>query len=366
MIVCGQCGERNEDGAQFCGACGEFLEWAGQPNDRVPETSPPTTAPVATIPTTTTIAPPPPTTLPPPPHPTTLPPPSTTTVPPPTTPVGDPNAPRLVRPDEQVRRPRVPVTPPEQRRLPMPGEKICGNCGAGNEPTRRFCNVCGHSLADAPVAAKLPWWRRFLRRIFGRKVYNAGERRDVRQPVRWQRPTFILTLLALLIIAFAVPPGRTLLAQAITAVQDRFGKRVPVVPVAGRATSSTVGHGATLAFDGANNTYWAPAGNPLGEGLTFDLPEPVRLLNVIITGGVSTDKTAFLAQGRPAKVDATVTDRAGKKSTTTFTMQDAPGGQRFSVAMSNAVQLTLIIRSDYGVPPGHLVAIAEVELFARG
>jgi hypothetical protein len=204
--------------------------------------------------------------------------------------------------------------------------------------------------------------------VFRRRVYHAGERRDVRQPIRWQRPTLILTVLALLIVGLAVPPGRTLLGQAITAIQDRFGKRVPVVPVAGRATSSAAGHGPAMAFDGASNTYWAPAGgrSPLGQGIVLDLPQPVRLLNVIITAGVSPDKTAFLAQGRPAKVDVTITDRAGKTHTSTLTLQDEPGGQRFSVAVSNAVQVTLIIRSDYGVPPGQVVAIAEVELFARG
>jgi hypothetical protein len=365
MIVCGQCGERNEDGAQFCGACGEFLEWAGQPADRVHATTPPTAGPVATTPTgPVTTAPPPP---PPPPFPPAPEPP--TSVLPAPAPAGDPNAPGLHRPDEQVQRPRTPVNLPEQRRLPRPGEKICGYCGAGNEASRRFCNTCGHPMADAPVAEKLPWWRRFLRRVrrvFRRRVYNAGERRDVKQPIRWQRPTFILTLLALLIVALAVPPGRTLVSQAITAVQDRFGKRVEVIPVAGRATSAAAGHGAAMAFDGANNTYWAPAGNPLGAGITFDLSKPVRLLNIIITGGVSPDKPAFEAQGRPAEVDATITDKAGKKTTSTLTLQDQPGGQRFSVAVSNAVQLTLIIRSDYGVPPGTQVGIAEVELFARG
>jgi hypothetical protein len=281
-------------------------------------------------------------------------------------PVGDPDSPRLVRPDEEVRRPRVPTPLPEQRRPPQPGEKICGNCGAGNDPARRFCNLCGHSLADAPVAEKLPWWRRFFRRVFRRKVYTAGERRDVRQPIRWQRPTFILTLLALLIVALLVPPGRTLLHQAISMVQDRIGKHVPVVPVAARAASSASGTDPRRVFDGATNTYWAPAGTPLGAGVELELPGAVRLLDIIVTPGVSPDKQAFLAQGRPAKLDAVVTNKDGKAATTTLNLEDKPGPQHFSVAYDNAVTVALIIRSDYGVPPGHLVAIAEVELFARG
>jgi hypothetical protein len=188
----------------------------------------------------------------------------------------------------------------------------------------------------------------------------------VRQPIRWQRPTFILTLLALLIVALLVPPGRTLLHQAISMVQDRIGKHVPVVPVAARAASSASGTDPRRVFDGATNTYWAPAGTPLGAGVELELPGAVRLLDIIVTPGVSPDKQAFLAQGRPAKLDAVVTNKDGKAATTTLNLEDKPGPQHFSVAYDNAVTVALIIRSDYGVPPGHLVAIAEVELFARG
>lgn len=495
MIVCGNCGERNEDGAQFCGNCGEYLEWSGQPADRVPAATPPMTAqdqaaaaappngmppngmpPTAMVPTPMpsngmpppTMRPPnvppggmppqgrppqgvPPQGMPPqgfppqgfppqgtpprgaPPHgmppqgmpPQGMPPQGVPPqgmppqgmppqgrppqgmppgIPRGSAPVGmpmgappisgppisgppisgppisgppisgapvsggDPGTPRLRRPDEEVRRQRAPINLPEERPLPLPGQKICGYCGAGNDPSRRFCNTCGHSLADAPVAKKLPWWRRFLRWITGRRVYHAGERRDVRQPIRWQRPTLILTVLALLIVAVAVPPGRHLVSQGVSSLEDRFSKRTPVVPVAGRATSSASGHGPAMAFDGASNTFWAPAGNvdPLGQSLTLDLPQPVRLLNIIITAGVSPDRTTFLTQGRPANMDVVVTDRTGKAHQQAITLQDEPGGQRFSVTVSDAVQVTLVIRSDYGVPPGQLVAIAEVELFSRG
>jgi hypothetical protein len=30
MITCGKCGHQNAEGTQFCGGCGEFLEWTGQ------------------------------------------------------------------------------------------------------------------------------------------------------------------------------------------------------------------------------------------------------------------------------------------------------------------------------------------------
>lgn len=30
MIVCTECGNQNEDGAEFCGSCGAFLDWTGE------------------------------------------------------------------------------------------------------------------------------------------------------------------------------------------------------------------------------------------------------------------------------------------------------------------------------------------------
>ncbi len=30
MIVCRECGERQDDGTVFCGRCGVFLEWEGE------------------------------------------------------------------------------------------------------------------------------------------------------------------------------------------------------------------------------------------------------------------------------------------------------------------------------------------------
>ncbi|MGH2720270.1 MAG: zinc-ribbon domain-containing protein, partial [Actinomycetota bacterium] len=29
MTVCTQCGYRNGEGDEFCGSCGEFLDWSG-------------------------------------------------------------------------------------------------------------------------------------------------------------------------------------------------------------------------------------------------------------------------------------------------------------------------------------------------
>ena len=67
-------------------------------------------------------------------------------------PVGQPQQPAAPAPKAR----RRPVAPPE----PLdPGDLICGNCGMGNRPTRKFCRRCGTDLAEAEVA-RVPWWRR--------------------------------------------------------------------------------------------------------------------------------------------------------------------------------------------------------------
>jgi hypothetical protein len=42
MVICTKCGQTNDRGDAFCGRCGAFLEWTGQPAG-APETPPPVT-----------------------------------------------------------------------------------------------------------------------------------------------------------------------------------------------------------------------------------------------------------------------------------------------------------------------------------
>jgi len=51
-------------------------------------------------------------------------------------------------------------TLPPSRKL-RPGDKICGDCGEGNNANRRFCSRCGASLDEAAVV-RTKWWRKLL------------------------------------------------------------------------------------------------------------------------------------------------------------------------------------------------------------
>ena len=107
MIVCKVCGATNEQGATFCGTCGSFLEWSGEP-----------VAPDGTTPD-----------------------PGTTGGPPPG-PQGPGGGAHPIIDPAPVPTPPIPETVPA-------GFVVCPNCGQANEPTRVYCSRCATELAAA-------------------------------------------------------------------------------------------------------------------------------------------------------------------------------------------------------------------------
>lgn len=269
MTVCAQCGERNAAGAEFCGACGTYLEWEPRP---VPGGGPPEQ--VGHIERT---AVPPRVGVP---HPTG--PPGSTG--PPGAGVGragqsgagQPRAahprevqPREVQPregrpsevrpgeiqsggdrpgeahpgevhpavagrqpgthdpgthDPDTRQPgprqpvavqpaerAAPTTPrprPTERRQPRPGDLICGQCGEANAPVRKFCSRCGSSLVEAEAVAE-KWWRRLLPRSEPDKAGTRRRRVDLRRgAARVLRWSFLVALLGALGLYGLVPAVR--------------------------------------------------------------------------------------------------------------------------------------------------------------
>jgi hypothetical protein len=307
VIQCGQCGTRNEDGTSFCGGCGEFLEWTG----------------TAVAPTTAVVT-----------------------------------TPEVMQPGEE----RRPVPTPAVEREPVPGELPCPRCAAGNAPGRRFCRACGTELVAAAAPARVSWWRRLLARL--RPTYDAGTRRKVREP-RSRRRGLLLTavVLAAVVVLVALVPARPLLDRVAANVRDRFASRVPATPVAERASSSAPNTAPARVADGATNRFWAPAGRATGAWVEVDFAQPVRLLEVIVTPGVSTDKQQFLTQGRPRELSVTVN---GKPAGNPLALRDEPGGQHFTVKVDGAKRVRFTIVSTFGIPPGHLCALGELEFFVRG
>jgi hypothetical protein len=122
QVVCRRCGFANVPGDQFCGSCGAFLEWEGEPvAEHVPAPGPgvdpaapvgtqgPATAEPVRTPGPVTAAP---------------------------APASAAAAPGVVDPPSAVG--------------PDPGLVRCPACGIANQVTRTFCQSCGATLVQAP------------------------------------------------------------------------------------------------------------------------------------------------------------------------------------------------------------------------
>ncbi|MFC7547756.1 hypothetical protein [Plantactinospora sp. GCM10030261] len=348
--VCGECGQRSPAGVQFCGTCGAFLEWAqedpggGEPAPPVDAVAPPDLAAAPPAPSDPVLGESPPD--------------------PAAGPVGRPAGGAAVRrPDEAPR--HRPVALPETPAPLAAGERPCSGCGTGNDPARRFCRSCGAPLTGTVVERRPPWWRRLLAALGGRRVYRAGYRRPVTEPARWWRPVLLMAVLLALVLLGA-GPGWGMVGRLVDTVRDRTADRVAVTPAAARASSAAPRAGAEQVFDGVSNRYWAPADSAEGAWVEVDFDRPVRLLNIIVTSGVSTDQRQFLTQDRPRELEVAATTGSGEVVRTTLTLSDAPGAQPFAVTVGDALRVRFVIRSVYDSRQGHLCGLAELEFRARG
>ena len=324
MVVCAKCGNRNLDEAEFCGQCGRYLKWGDdEPAEQVPETAGAQA--------------------------------------------------EAVQPAEQAV--AVKEAPPEPRVL-QPGDLICGQCGMGNAPTRRFCGRCGKSLEESAVVA-LPWWRR----IFGRKPRElaAGSRpgkdgvrrrtgragaakRRVGKIVR--RTIAVVVALAAVLYGLYVPFRTVVNNTAVGLWNQATGifetKYVPVHPVKVTSNVAEPGHDAKLVSDNAINTYWAAPVNGAEPALVFTFDHPVDLRRAFVRSGIG-DK--FQAAHRPAQLHLVFS--TGK--TFDVPLTDSPDAQQIDIENSaGATSVELHVVALHRSLSGTDVAISEIELFEAG
>ena len=398
MTVCKKCGHKNPAGDEFCANCGAFLEYYGE---KVPEEKPAAVVGAATAP-----APPPkgivervkeavvgeqpprpaptPEAPPPPPSPpvgegrgggTQTTPTAPAPPPPETTPLPKPEQPVSVRPDEVAPpRPTTPRPTTAERPRPQPGELICGECGWGNDPARKFCRHCGNSLHDA-VRVRIPWYRRLLPR---RRPLAAGERpAGLRRRLDTEhhggfairmfkavRNLVIVVLIALAALYAAVPPVRDAVNARVQPVVTDLRKQIiphdaPVHAVGASATGELPGHGASLAVDSFANTYWAAdVSGGKQPVLTVLFDRPVDLYDYLFLSGAPDN---FQAQGRPRDLHIAFSD--GR--TWDLTLKDQPDKQQYSFTAKKVDRIEIQIRSVYPSATGSGVAIRDIEFFTR-
>ncbi len=252
------------------------------------------------------------------------------------------------------------------------GDRICGQCGTGNPPVRKFCGRCGESLAEAEIVAT-PWWRRLFRRnrtvkagTRPRKPGSARSRAAWRQVVRKVRVVVALVLVVGGVVYGAYPPFRNLVNDNVLAVKQRmFGLASsalsPQHASAVTADEQVPGHPGRLAVDEFSNTYWLAPWNgsqaPQVPTLTLTLANTTILRKMIITIGAA---GSYTSQDRPSIVELTYSNRKSDF----ITLQDEPKPQEF--ALNNAIgvnSVQLRILEVFPAQGSSDVALTEIELF---
>lgn len=290
-----------------------------------------------------------------------------------------PTAQRPVAQKPGAAKTRVAPKPPKAKgREYKPGDKICGQCGEGNDPARKFCRKCGTSLVEAAVAAQPSWWKRTFSKK--KKTLKAGERntradgtlKDGRPRVfQGLKKTFnvLFAILAILLMIAFIGPWR---GSVMGTVRDATSKvkRIfvaeyePLHADGIEATSSLPDHPAAMAIDGATNFAWQENAQGDGEGqklvLTFN--QQVNVDQIGIRSGASNEQEEFLAQPRPRELHIVFSNGAQ----TDIRLKDTPDFQTFKVKAHDIVRMEITVTSvNTSFKGGHDMGIAEVELFTR-
>lgn len=280
-------------------------------------------------------------------------------------PVADPE-PRA--PDEPAVAPVLPGRPVAHRpqvravgpRADAEGGIPCPWCSTLNRPERHYCARCAMSMTrgdDTPE--RLPWWRRVFGARNGESAW-AGDRPRLRRGFGHVWNWIVAAVVIGLVITLIVNMG-----AMIQATRDHFAKRAPIGPSSVKASRSYSEHGAALAFDKLNNTWWGPgiSQSAQGEWLEATFDQPTRLLDLVITPGVSTKPDQLSESALPRRLDARITLADGEKITRTITLDQGAGGQRRAFRVGEVTAVRFILRSAYGADPKKQVAIAEIEFF---
>ncbi|GAA0350440.1 zinc ribbon domain-containing protein [Streptomyces turgidiscabies] len=284
-------------------------------------------------------------------------------------PVSDPEPRAAPEPSVAPVLPGLPAADRPQVRTPgrepgVQGGLPCPWCATPNMPDRHFCGRCAMPLSaqggDEP-GRRLPWWRRLLD-LRGGETPWAGDRPRLRRGFgriwNWIVGALVLTLLIAAVMNFG---------DAVNGVRDHFAKRAPADPDKVTASRSYPGHKPELAFDKRSNTWWGPGVTQSGEGQWIEarFAEPTRLLDVLITPGVSARAETLSESALPKRVEAQITTADGKKTTRILNLDQGAGAQTRAFRVGSVISVRFVILSAHAASGDKQVAIAEIEFFGR-
>ncbi|MFJ6985405.1 MULTISPECIES: NADase-type glycan-binding domain-containing protein [unclassified Streptomyces] len=282
--------------------------------------------------------------------------------------------------------PQAPQPRPTRRHQPTPrsntiraGDLICGDCGQGNAPARRFCARCGEELREAEVAPT-PWWHRFRRRRGPRVVPLDSVTGEPGGPAPapsgglaalWARARVVLGVLVCLscmLYATYAPFRHTVDDRAAsvrrTATDFLESRYDPVRPSEVRTEDSARGSDPKHLVDLSTATYWAAPFDARSPGgaekavLVVGFDRVVALDQLIVTAGAGDE---FTGHGRPRQMLLTFTNEKRMR----LQLKDTAKPQKFPLKGATAIKTVRIEITDvYPSEKGGDVTVAELEFFS--
>jgi hypothetical protein len=281
------------------------------------------------------------------------------------------------------KRPQKVIEKTKPSRRLEPGDLVCGECGEGNSPARKFCSRCGSSLAQAEVVKK-KWWQKLIPKR-RRKVLEAGQRPG-REGVKKKRKLSFQPIMrigrlvlggALLLggILWAVhPPSRAFINDKIgkvkDVVMDPFVREfTPIRPtqIGGNPAQPDPANPeqdlASLVIDTLTNTTYVfnppdPA-NGLVPSITVQFDRRVNLDRLIVYNG---SPDGFADFHRPERLHLVFSSN----ETTDVTLEDTPDQQQVTIeddAGRDVTSVEIQFVSVYRSTNGTQAALSEIEFF---
>jgi hypothetical protein len=296
-----------------------------------------------------------------------------------------PGSPGAVAPQTpQAPQRKVVVQKTKPTRALQPGDLVCGECGEGNPPSRKFCSRCGNSLLNA-VVAKVPWWKRIFRRK--PKTLEAGERpwkggKSGKQKKKRSGFAKVLVPLRRIIAALALvgslaygmySPFRNWVNGKYNTAKDKVNTIIhpqfDEVHAAPGTTSNVVegvpgfdpAHPADKAIDTFKNTEWvAPApSDALKPELDITLATTADLDKAIIRGGSFDNFSGF----HRAKTLTFIYDNGQS-----YVVQLKDKSEPQTVTLKHGAKvlhLRIVVTDIYPSFNGTQLAITEIELWSK-
>ncbi len=271
------------------------------------------------------------------------------------------------------RPPKVEKTKPSKRL--RPGDLVCGECGEGNSPTRKFCSRCGSSLETA-VKVKTPWWRRIIPKRkpktleAGARPGQAGVKGKRKAPkfktiFRNVRRVGALILMLCGILYAIYTPFREGVNRRYTSAKNRvvsvlkpqFTAVTPVRVDVSSQDPSAPDNDKSKIFDLANNTFWQADPNDPRPTVIVEFDHSTDLKKMIITSG---DSAEFAKKARPRVIHILYSNDESQD----ITIEDKSEPQTITLKHSdNITALQMQVTEEIPVigNPDAPMAITEIE-----